>query len=101
MTRRLTSWLTALRRRLLAVVALLAYLAGAIGFPLPVSVRAVPTQTQAAQSPAPRVAVHACGCPSEERQAGKCCCCSAQSDEPSAGGCCGKPAAVPESASDE
>jgi hypothetical protein len=97
MARRLTPWLTALHKRWLAVVALLAYLAGAIGFPLPVPLRGVSTQSPTAKAVASSVPVLACGCPAEEREAGKCCCCSAHADEHSGGGCCGQPAARSES----
>ncbi len=99
MARRIIPWLTALRKRWLAVVALLTYLAGAIGFPLPVSVRAVPTQTPVALSLAPKPALRPCGCPAPEDGTRKCCCCTTPNNEPSATGCCGKPAGVPESAS--
>src|SRR5262249_44263440 len=101
MPRQLTRWLTALRKRWLGVVALLAYLAGAIGLPLPVSVRGASTREQAASGRVHPVAVHACGCPVEERQAGTCCCCSTHNGESSTGGCCGKPASEPESVGDD
>jgi hypothetical protein len=101
MPRQLTLWLTALRKRWLGVVALLAYLTGAIGLPLPVSVRGASTAQQAVSGRVHTVAVHACGCPVEERQAGTCCCCSTHSGESSTGGCCGKPAPEPEPAVDD
>jgi hypothetical protein len=62
------------RRRVVAAITLLAYLAGTVGFPLPAPT--IPEEEAAIAG------VHRCGCPVEEQER-KTCCCSA------GGGCCG------------
>ena len=62
-------------------MALLAYLAGAIGFPLLVSER----------SSEGSASVRACGCPAPERVTQKCCCCSHPTDNPAKASCCSSP----------
>lgn len=77
------------RLRLLAIVALLGHLAGAIGLPVPA--RALPPveaveEGEEAKEPekVPPTRVRRCGCPVDERA--QCCCCSSRS------GCCSKTA---------
>jgi hypothetical protein len=83
MVRTTRSW----RQRLLAAVALGAYLAGAIGVPLPAPAPRL-AEEEPEQAPAPASAgLHRCGCPAEERDRGTCCCCSQ-----GGGGCCSAPA---------
>jgi hypothetical protein len=87
MARRTKSRSPLSRRRCLALLAALAYLAGAVGLPLPVLGRGGDEGTR-------RAAVRPCGCPVEERQARTCCCCAPAG----AGGCCGRPAGNEEQA---
>src|SRR5262245_57772842 len=77
------------RQRILAIIALLAYLAGAIGLPVPALTPAVVEEAEPTPATPP---LHRCGCPVGEQANGTCCC------SQSGGGCCGgqAPAAEPD-----